>query len=495
MRTAPARPAWPPAQAGPAAAGIGLEMPETAPYPSAQADKEGLLQVLAVRFKYGFRPDSIALARLRAFALEDLGHGLRFSDEELKRFIAENGMSFEGKAFFVSEETKEKICLEARAYFDGGARIIFWDEFYAKHEAWLFNESIVSEAMLEAVLRELFHELTFTQTFFGYTDKQIAYAVGDEILRVWGDDKLLTYGRIAERLMYVPIERIKDTLAQGGSFIWNGLETYARISAFDITDEERSVIQKLAQIECDAHGYVSMVDLPLSEVGWRNYWLSGTAVQNAVFRACLAEGYDKKGKIISRKGDAINTLAIMKDYCRDVDQCTLDELLTFENDVTGEAHHGIPLEAAYSVLVRIDRDTFVATKRVDFYVDGIDKAIGHFVVGNYLPIKAVTTFATFPNCGYQWNLFLLESYCRRFSGQFRFAAPGFNSVNAGAIVRKACAMSYVDVMADAVARAGVPLEESVVVRFLFENGYIGKSATAKANGVIEIARAIRDRGL
>jgi len=466
--------------------------PLVASSPSAQPDKEGLLQVLAGRFKYGFRPDSIALARLRAFALEDLGYSLCLSDEELKHFIAENGMSFEGKAYFVPKETREKIWREARAYFDGGARIIFWEEFYEKHEAWLFNGSVVSDAMLEAVFRELFYELTFTQTFFGCTDKPIAYAVGDEILRVWGDDRLLTYSQIAERLMYVPLERIKYTLAQGGGFIWNSLETYARISDFEITDEERSVIQKMAQIECDAHGYVSMADLPLGEISGRNFWLSVPAVQNAVFRACLAEGYDKKGKIISRKGDAINALAIMKDYCRDVDQCTLGELLAFENEVTGEAHRWIPLEAAYGVLVRIDRDAFVATKRVDFDVDGIDKAIGHFVVGKYLPLKAVTTFAAFPHCGYPWNLFLLESYCRRFSEQFRFDAPGFNSVNAGAIVRKACAMPYVDIMADAVAKADVPLEKNIAARFLFENGYIGKSATARADDVIEIARAIRN---
>ena len=461
---------------------------------SPSPDKERLLLVLSKHFQFGFRPDSIALTRFRRFVNEDLGYEIYLADKELIRFITENGILHDGKVYPVSKETREKIWHMAKEYFGGGARIIFWEEFYAKHESWAFKESVVAGEMLETIFRDLFPELTFTQTYLGYTDKPIAHAISDEILRVWKDDRLLTVGQIAERLIYIPFERIKTALAQNGDFIWNSQETYTHISKFEIIEEERGVIMEIAQAECSLHGYVSITDLPLGEIFERNFELSETAIQNAVFRACLFDGHDKKGKIVSRKGDAINAMAIMKDYCRDIEQCSLDELLAFEKEVTGETHRWIPMEAAYSVLVRIDKETFVAARRVDFDVEKIDEAITFFVRGQYLPLRHVTTFAAFPHCGYPWNLFLLESYCRRFSEQFRFDTPSVNSRNAGAIIRKVCAMSYEEIMADAVAKASIPLEKNIVSDFLFENGYIGKSTTTKADEIIELARVIKARG-
>lgn len=455
---------------------------------------EKLIHVLSAHFANGYRLNSpIELERFRSFAAEYFGEEIVLPNEELKRYISACGTTHDGKVYAVSAETKERIKELADDYFSDGAQAILFAEFYAKNENWMFEASVVSEAMLIDILRRLFPKLSFTQTYFGYTDASAFTVLEGEILRVWGDDILLTYGQLAERLRYIPLERIKYALCQNGDFIWSSAETFSHVSRIEITDEERQVIRETAARECNARGYASITNLPFDEIEERNYKLSITAVHNAVYRICLSDKFDKKGKIVARKGDVIDALTIMKRYCRTIDKCSLDDLLTYEKELTGEVHRWIPMDAGNTVLVRIDKDTYVADRYVHFNSDIIDEAIGLFVKGDYLPLKSFTTFGAFPDCGQTWNLFLLESYCRRFSRKFRFDTPSVNSRNAGAVLRKSCGMDYTEIMSDAVANADIHLKDTVVGKFLCESGYTGRSPTAKkVNEIINKAKAIRE---
>ncbi len=455
---------------------------------------EQLTDVLSSHFANGFRLNSpIEMVRFRTFAAEDLGEELMLSDEELKSYIAACGTTFDGKVYAVSAQAKERIKELAEDYFVDGAQAIFFAEFYAKNENWLFEASVVSEDMLIKILRKLFPKLSFTQTYFGYTDVSVFAALESEILRVWGDDVLLTYDQLAERLRYIPLERIKHALGQNGDFIWSSVKTFSHVSRVEISDEERQVIREAAVRECNACGYVSITEVPLGEIEKRNYELSITALHNAVYRICLSDKFDKKGKIVARKGGVLDALTIMKKYCRTIDKCSIDDLRACEKELTGEVHPRIAMEAGYAVLVRIDKNTYVADRYVHFNTDVIDEIIGLFVNGDYLPLKSFTTFAAFPDCGQTWNLFLLESYCRRFSQKFRFGTSTVNSRNAGAVIHKGCGMNYTEIMTDAVAKEGVPLNDTVVSKFLYERGYTGRSTTAKVNEIIDKAKAIRER--
>ncbi len=452
-----------------------------------------LTNVLSSHFANGYRLNSsIEMARFRSFAAEDMGEELTLKDEELKSYLAVCGTTFDGKVYAVSAPAKERIKGLVEDYFVEGAQSIFFAEFYAKNENWLFDASVVSEDMLIEIIYQLFPTLSFTQTYFGYTNASVFSALESEILRVWGDDVLLTYEQLAERLPYVPLERIKSALCQNGDFIWNNVETFSHISRIDITDEEREAICRGALRECNVRGYASITDLPLGEIEERNYPLSITAVHNAVYRICLSDKFDKKGKIITRKGEVLDALTIMKEYCRTIDKCSLDDLLNFEKELTGENHRWIPMEAANTVLVRINKDTYVADRYVHFDAEIIDQAIELFVKGDYLPLKSFTTFGTFPNCGQTWSLFLLESYCRRFSQKFRFDAPSVNSRNVGAVIRKSCSMDYTEIMTDAVAKADVPLKSSAVGIFLYESGYTGRRTNSKVTEIMDKSKAIRD---
>jgi len=456
---------------------------------------EKVRNVLMQYYTNGFRLNSpIELARFNSFAAESLRTDLMLPDDELEKYISASGTTYAGKVYPVLEETKIRIKENADDYFAKGAQIIFFTEFYAKNMNWLYNASVVAEDMLIGIFREMFPTLSFTQTYFSRIDFSLSVIMEREILRVWGNELFLTYDQLAERLQFIPLERIKSCLAQNADFIWTSMETYSHIKRIHIEKEECETIRQFTAEGCNSNGYVSALDLPIGEIRERNHELSITAVHNAVFRICLSGEFDKIDKIITKKGETLNALTIMKDYCRALEKCTLDDLLNFERELVGEKRNrGIPLEAGYSVLVRIDRNAFVAEKYVRFDPNFVDEAIAFFVTGNYLPLKSFTTFAAFPDCGQPWNLFLLESYCRRFSRIFRFDAPFVNSRNAGAVIRKSCSMNYTEIMAHALAAVDIPLKNKDVGNFLFKAGYTGRSTTSKVKEIIEKAKAFRER--
>lgn len=455
---------------------------------------EKLIQILSMRFPNGYRLDSpIELTRFRSFAAEAFDKEISLSDEELKRRISACGITYDGKVYAVPTQAEERIKELVGKYFADGAQAIFFTEFYAKNENWLFDGSIVSEGMLIIILRKLFPKLAFTQTYFGYTDASVPTVLENEILRVWGDDLLLTYEQVSERLQYIPMERIRSALGQNRDFIWHSIGTFSHVSRIDITDEERETICKAAIEECNTRGYASLTNLPIGQIEARNDELSATAIHSAVFRLCLSDKFDENGKIVTRKGEVLNALAIMKDRCRTIDKCSLGELIDCANSLIGDIDSRICIEAGNAILIRLDSDTYVSDKYVNFDFEAVDNAIEMLISGNYLPLKSFTTFGTFPDCWQTWNLFLLESYCRRFSKKFRFDSLSVNSQNIGAIIRESCSLKYTDIMVDAVVNSGVPLMDSAVGEFLLNLGYIGRRRASIISEVIDKAKVSQKR--
>ena len=449
-------------------------------------------ETLSERFSNGFRLDSpIELTRLRSFVADSDSAVLEIDDNAFKHHIMACGMFFDGKVYAISAQTKEHMAKIVDEYFNQGAHVIFYAEFFAKHEDWLFSAGVVSEDIMINLLREIFPHLYFSLTFFGNIKAPAYVVLTNEIVRVWSNDVLLSYAQLAERLPYIPLERIKYALGQNSSFIRNSVGTFSHVSKIHISDEERETILSWVADECAKHGYVSIASLPIESVAERNHDLTIVAIHNAVFQRCLADNFDKNGKIVTRKGEPLNALAIMTDYCRTVERCTLQELLDYESELIGEEHRWISMEAANSTLVRIDKDIYVSGNFVNFDVEIIDNAIRQFIAHDYLPIKSFTTFSSFPECGQAWNLFLLESYCRRFSRVFRFDAPSINSRNVGVVIHKDCNLTYIEIMSDAVANAKIDLAAAVVGQFLFDSGYIGKRTTGKAIDIINKAKATR----
>lgn len=451
-----------------------------------------IIYILNNHFQNGFRLDSpIEMNRLRKFARNDYGKEFLSSDETLRDEIMKVGTYFDGKIYLVSEKSKESLKRLVFSALNSGNGMIFYKAFFDKNVNWLIDNNIVSEDMLKALLEELLPDGIFKKSYFAMNAD---VTIEGEIKRCFKQSSLLNYHHLNDMLPYIPIDIIKWSLSQIGDFIWNSVGVYTELSKFDITEEEKQEIVNIAALKCNENGYLSLAEIPINKISERNPELSVSAILNSVFSVCLDGKYKRRGKIVTLKGVKLNAIDITKKHCRSLERCTLDELLSFEKELTGEVHHWVSMEAAYAVMVRIDSANFVAQKYVEFDVAKIDDILDGLCPEDYLPLRSITTFAAFPHVGQVWTLFLLESYVRRFSEKYRFEVLSVNSKNCGAIVRNSCDKNYREIMTDAVAKSDVKLSKKEVLEFLYSSGYIGKRSLSSIDAILSQAKIIRERG-
>jgi len=450
-----------------------------------------IIRVLRAHFPNGFRIDSpIELMRFRRFAAKYYTTVFTISDEELKRKILDCGKLFDGKVYIVGQEIVNRIREEVDRAVLSGSKIIFYESFYELHNEWLFAGSVISDVMLKGLVVKLFPQYNHKQSYFSVSPDNISefLQIKSELIRVWGSNSVQNSDCLSSNLPYIPSAKIKYVLARSSEFIRNAANEYIQLSKVGLTEEECSAITDYVVTSCCTNGYASLSNLPVDEIALRNTELTSMAIQNAVFEIVLADEFNRFGKIITPKGSVKDVRSIIENHCCTLDKCTIKELQDFERELTGGSS-SVALEVAYSKMVRVDLDNFVSDKYVQFNSTEVDEVLSRFITGDYAPLRSITTFAAFPYCGQAWNLFLLESYCRRFSGRFRLESPSYNSSNIGAIVRKRCRLSYGLILADAIAKSNTPLEKEAAIDFLYSSGYIGRRSYAKINELLNRAKS------
>jgi hypothetical protein len=355
-------------------------------------------------------------------------------------------------------------------------RLYYFDEFYDVHADFLQEVHIFSPELLKTVLSNFLPLLHYSKSCFSTKN---SVTVESEILRCYETVVCLSYEQLKTKLPYVSIDKIKQTLAQNSDFVWVKTGVYTHTSKIEIDESERYSAEGKVEADIAKYGYASLVSLDISTSIELNPELSETAVKNGLFQVCLADRYEKRGNIITLKGTTLNSVAVFEDYCLTHGRLTLDELLIFEKEINGGVHSQ-SLFVAYDTMVRVNKGTFVNDEKITFDVEATDNALVLFVSTDVIPLRAVTSFTSFPYIdGYTWNLYLLESYCKRFSKLFKYQCLSVNSRNVGAIFRKSGAFTdYIEVLAAAVISAGITLSERVVGNFLFEHGYVAQRTRA-----------------
>ena len=155
----------------------------------------------------------------------------------------------------------------------------------------------------------------------------------------------------------------------------------------------------------------------------------------------------------------------------------------------------VALYAAHEQMIRVEKNLFVRDTLINFDVAGVDEALTPFVRGKIIPLRAVTSFTGFPAVeGYSWNLFMLESFLRKYSRKYTFDVAAANSASVGAIYPKSMTFAdYLEVQAAAVVQEHVPLESSAVAEFLVEQGYRANRIAKVTDRIIARAQEISRR--
>lgn len=458
---------------------------------------EQLIEIIDEYFPYGLKTESpIALMRFRRFYGEKYNGEIEEDDESLYREIKRNCFEVNGKLYHISAAGKKYVDRLIWQIAEKNNLVYYERLFESRNEDFL-QYSIVSPEILKSVVDGILPKGNTKKNYFviksanGRITERICLT--DEVCKVWGEKKVRNYDYLAEHLPYVPEEKIKYVLSQSDSFIWNSTEEYTRSDLFVMDEGDAEAIVTRAKKLCEINGSALFEELPLDNIINENYELSETAIYNYIFDNVLSVDFTRNGKVIRITSSADDAVTLFQKYCKEKRHYSTDELFHKWEEITGDNRRACPLEYGANVLVRINENEYVSDNSVHFDIKKIDEVLDGISSRKYMGIKEVTSFFSFPDCGYSWNLFLVESFCRRFSKKYKFLTQIANSKNVGAIVEKDMPDEYDEILTEAVAESEIELIPEKIFDFLIMNGYLYRHAYKSMDKLIYRANEMRER--
>ena len=457
----------------------------------AEANSE-IVAVLKQHYEYGFKYDSIReLMRFRQFA-DEMGITLPEEDEALKASILSSGTVIDDKVYCKSDDMLQELQRIVDDILSSGAVVIYYESLFENKQEWMESHVITSPDMLKEYLQYNISGCSFSKKFMVKGSRcSEKDAVTDELKRIWGAHPVESVYRLSDRLPYIPIGNIWRVISGNDLFVLASEGEYLFIDRFRITkDEEEDILDFVDEI-CKENGFASLCDVPLGSIEEENYELTQTAIYNAIYKKVLSGKYHLNGKILTKEKSELDAVMLLKQYIKDKDECTFDEVADKVVELTGGINRQYAFQALYDDMVRVDKNRFVANRLVNFSIDEIDTVLAGFVTDNFCAIRDVTTFAMFPLCGQNWNHYLLESFCYKYSRRYSLHVIHFNDKNAGIIAEKNFNKKYNEMLVIALARTDVELSSEVIGQYLFNTGYMAKSKYAKLGEIAQRASELR----
>lgn len=457
----------------------------------AEANSE-IVAVLKQHYEYGIKYDSIReLMRFRQFA-DEMGITLPEEDEALKTSILSSGTVIDDKVYCKNDDMLQELQRIVDDILSSGAVVIYYESLFENKQEWMESHVITSPDMLKEYLQYNISGCSFSKKFMVKGSRcSEKDAVTDELKRIWGAHPVESVYRLSDRLPYIPIGNIWRVISGNDLFVLSSEGEYLFIDRFRITkDEEEDILDFVDEI-CEENGFASLCDVPLGSIEEENYELTQNAIYNAIYKKVLSGKYHLNGKILTKEKSELDAVMLLKQYIKDKDECTFDEVADKVVELTGGINRQYAFQALYDDMVRVDKNRFVANRLVNFSIDEIDTVLAGFITDNFRAIRDVTTFAMFPLCGQNWNHYLLESFCFKYSRKYSLHVIHFNDKNAGIIAEKDFNKKYNEMLAIALARTDVELSPEVIGQYLFNTGYMAKSKYAKLGEIAQRASELR----
>lgn len=451
-----------------------------------------IVAVLKQHYEYGFKYDSIReLMRFRQFA-DAMGITLPEEDEALKASILSSGTVIDDKVYCKSDDMLQELQRIVDGIFSSGAGVIYYESLFENEQEWMESHVITSPDMLKEYLQHNISGCSFSKKFMVKGSRcSEKDAVTDELKRIWGAHPVESVYRLNDRLPYIPLGNIWRVISGNDLFVLASEGEYLFIDRFRITKDDEEEILDFVDESYDKNGFASLCDVPLGSIEEENYELTQTAIYNAIYKKVLSGKYHLNGKILTKEKSDLDAVMLLKQYIKDKAECTFDEVSDKVVELTGGINRQYAFQALYDDMVRVDKNRFVANRLVNFSIDEIDTVLAGFITDNFRAIRDVTTFAMFPLCGQNWNHYLLESFCYKYSRKYSLHVIHFNDKNAGIIAEKDFNKKYNEMLAIALARTDVELSSEVIGQYLFNTGYMAKSKYAKLGEIAQRASELR----
>lgn len=460
--------------------------------------------ILREKFPKGFRLSSaLDLRKFKAWYEEKESKPLQEDDNSIINDISSCGIVYEDKLFLaetlLSEEVREKLIAYIDNTFSSGAKAIYYNALYEEFRDDFSCERIYDSDMLSRYLENILgRKYHYYRSYFS-SESSAEIDIDDEVVQC-----LIRYGApvssstVCAELSHIPQDKIKQSLSLKSEFISNARGEYFHCSLINFSENDIAKISSLIDQAIDEKEFISASELIDSiskrypEIIDNNAVLSELGFRNAI-EYSLRRKYAFQGKVISKRGNWLSMSDVYRDFCKNKEQFTIEELKTLRDEIdSGRIYY----EDIYQNSLRINRDTFVSRNNACFDVKATDSAIEMYMNGRgYIPLKEINSFGAFPYAGFPWNTFLLEHYVAEFSEKYRLVHASYSETGCtGAIVKKDLGITDLDNLVPLVlADSNIELIDRYAVSYLNENGYISVRRYGNISSALIKAKEIRNR--
>lgn len=463
---------------------------------------ENVLVILTENFSKGYRLHSlIARKRFAMYYTEMYGKNMDIYDDQIDTIVSNVGIVYNGMVYapskMIDEITKQSLFDYIEKQFANGIVCIYYNVLFEHFSQHFLGQIMVDGEMLRNYLefynienRYHFDEQYFSQEMSANID------INQEVIDyVRAQGGCVTEDEVSTAFEYLPREKVIEAFSSNRQkLVLSSMKTRFHIDNFQLEEIDKIVIVDFLSKEIASMQYVTFSELfgKIAEIAPRvienNIQFTQTGIRTAL-SCLLSDKFHIIGGFISDYDNPVGAYDAFINLGRGRESFNIREVEVMANDFNVP----INFEALAVNNVRVSEDIFVSKDYITFDTELVDKAISRFCQNEFVGILDVNTFTAFPECGYRWTPYLLESYLYSYSKMFILKHKAFNKTSvAGAIVRKtSCFTDYLDIMALALANADIPLDEKSALDFLAQNGYIERRRLNTINEVIRKAEKMK----
>lgn len=434
--------------------------------------RERIIEIITANFPNGIRDDFIDTNKvLRIYSSDYVDE--KISRDMVANVIHTNGIEDGSRFYFIEEKDLEIISLIVDELLEQNS-VIYYSTVHEKHAEFFARVHIFSPEVLKKILQETCTDyFCFDEFCSASRMTRLDYEVSKIFMAA---EKSLSLEDLQAKLPYVPTEKILTVLNETKRYLRTNTGKYFAVSKIKFDSEEIHAAKRQILSCINDKDYAAPEDYDLSLNFSLNPELTEKDLRNVIYEKFFSADFTKRGNKLFKKGTVIaekipTPMKNLRKFISEQEELPADKLFVFAENLKLAQHAA--LSVAHETMIRVEKNLFVKDSLISFDIAAVDEALTPFVFGKIISLRSVTSFTGFPPVtGYSWNLFLLESFLRKYSEKYSYAAPAANSSNVGAIYPKSMKFKdYLDVQVAAVVQEKIPLEKSAVEEFLIEQGF------------------------
>lgn len=456
--------------------------------------------ILREYFSEGLLPNALRLDKFRMFYEDEYGVEPTQDDDLLISKLKRAGSFIDGR-IYPKQDTQQSnlladVLTEIINTLNNGARCVYLSCVMERWQQDLANQLSVynGDTLRGLLIAQKIPGLIITENVLKATTQKV-YPEENIIYVMKENHYGMTYQQIQEKIWYIPLDEIKHTLVTTPEIVNVDAETYFYAPNFPASPTELQHLKMCMKSELETKGYLVAQDIAniihekchtiaINTADYKDW-----AYRN-ILKYIFRDDFEFSGAVVSEKGKSIELWQVFRNYCRDHERISLDDLNTLKDEL------GVPIywDTVLTEMVRVNANELIRRDLVHFDIDATDKVLDELCPGDYVALKDINLFLHFPVVEYPWNGFVLESYLQA-SKAFKLYHVSYANHGAfGVMVRTSSRFEdYRAVVVDMLAHSNEWKNAKQALELIVDKGYQARKRWTNFEQVTQEASLIREK--